>query len=171
VAAEQRERHWWNIFTAVFHPGRSRLSGPAAAAVEVFGLQDDLDRTPGDLSYGRRRLVGIARAAALSPSILLLDEPAAGLSTTESEELGRLIRRLSRERGMGILLVEHDVDLVMSVCDRVTVLNFGQVIAESTPAEVRAHPGVIAAYLGEPAAAGDPATGTASAIDPVKVKP
>jgi sulfate-transporting ATPase len=93
-------------------------------------------------------LVGIARAVALNPSVLLLDEPAAGLSATESRELGKLIQHLARDWKMAILLVEHDVDLVMSVCDRVAVLDFGHKIAEGTPQEVRSDRAVIAAYLG-----------------------
>jgi ABC-type branched-subunit amino acid transport system ATPase component len=103
---------------------------------------------PTDLSYGRRRLVAIARAVAASPSVLLLDEPAAGLSSIESQELSKLLRRLADVWGMGILLVEHDLDLVMSVSDRVVVLNFGKEIAHGTPKEVSSDPQVIAAYLG-----------------------
>ena len=91
---------------------------------------------------------GIARAVASGPSIVMLDEPAAGLDETETRELARLIRRLADERRMGVLLVEHDVSLVMSTCDRIVVVDFGQVIATGTPAEIRDHPRVRAAYLG-----------------------
>jgi sulfate-transporting ATPase len=103
---------------------------------------------PGELSYGRRRLVGIARAVASGPSVVMLDEPAAGLDESETRELARLIRRLADERKMGVLLVEHDVGLVMSTCDRVVVLDFGRLIASGTPDEVRGDASVRAAYLG-----------------------
>jgi sulfate-transporting ATPase len=148
VAADTASKRWSDGLTALVRRRSARLDGFAAEAVREFGLEDSLARRPGDLPYGRRRLVGIARAAALCPGVLLLDEPAAGLSQSESRELGALIRRLGSAWGIGILLVEHDVDLVMSVCDRVAVLNFGEVIAEGSPAQVRANPDVIAAYLG-----------------------
>ena len=115
-----------------------------------FGLADELDLHPDELSHGRRRLVAIARTIAASPSVLLLDEPAAGLSTAESAELGRAIRRLASELGLAVLLIEHDVGLVLSTCDRVAVLDFGRLIALGTPAEVAADQAVITAYLGEP---------------------
>ena len=116
-----------------------------------FDLADDLDKLPTELPYGRRRLVGIARAVASGPSVLMLDEPAAGLDETETRELSRLIRRLADEWRMGVLLVEHDVGMVMATCDRVVVIDFGRVIASGTPREVRESPAVRAAYLGEEA--------------------
>ena len=114
-----------------------------------FQLADRLLHFPPSLSYGERRLLAIARAAASGPPLLLLDEPAAGLDETQSRELGNLIRRLASERSIGILLVEHDVGLVMSVCDRVVVMDFGAVIGDGSPEEVRKNERVIAAYLGE----------------------
>jgi sulfate-transporting ATPase len=117
--------------------------------VHDFGLEQYLDLKPDDLSYGRRRLVGIARALATQPSVLMLDEPASGLDNFESGELGKLIVRLAREWGIGILLVEHDVPLVLSVCDTVTVMQFGKVLAEGTPAEISDNRAVLEAYLGE----------------------
>ena len=137
--------------TALVHPGRPTLSPIAAAAVREFGLEGDLDAMPGSLPHGRRRLVAIARAVAASPSVLLLDEPAAGLSAVETEELGRLVRWLAHEVGLAILLIEHDVGLVLSICDRVAVLDFGRLIALGTPDDVANDSAVIAAYLGAPA--------------------
>jgi ABC-type branched-subunit amino acid transport system ATPase component/branched-subunit amino acid ABC-type transport system permease component len=129
-------------------PGRHPLSTTAVAAIRGFDLAGDLAAQPEELSYGKRRLVGIARAVASGPSVVLLDEPAAGLDETESRELAGLIRRLADERRMGILLVEHDVALVMSTCDRIVCIDFGRVIASGTPEEVRADERVVAAYLG-----------------------
>jgi sulfate-transporting ATPase len=136
-------------------------------AVLEFQLDGDLHRDVKDLSYGKRRLLAIARAVAMSPSVILLDEPAAGLSSTESTELGRVVRRLADEWGMAVLVVEHDMNFVMGVCDQVVVLDFGTLIAAGTPDAVRSDPAVIAAYLGdqtdgeaerEPASSPTPAT-------------
>jgi ABC-type branched-subunit amino acid transport system ATPase component/branched-subunit amino acid ABC-type transport system permease component len=140
---------WWSWITDLVRPGRHSLPDTALAAVEAFDLGDVLDATPDELPYGRRRLVGIARAVAAAPSTVLLDEPAAGLDGRESRELSALIRALAHERGMGVLLVEHDVGLVMQTCDRVVVLDFGRVIADGPPAQIHDDPGVRAAYLGE----------------------
>ena len=124
------------------------LPESAVTAVREFGLEADLGAKPQELPYGRRRLVAIARAVATDPAILLLDEPAAGLDDAETAELSTLIRQLADRRGIGVLLVEHDMNLVMGVCDRIVVLNFGAILGAGTPAEIRAHPEVIAAYLG-----------------------
>jgi ABC-type branched-subunit amino acid transport system ATPase component/ABC-type branched-subunit amino acid transport system permease subunit len=134
--------------TDLFWPGRHDLPPTAVAAVRGFDLEAHLDETPEELPYGRRRLVGIARTVASGPSVAMLDEPAAGLDENESAELARLIRQLADERNMGVLLVEHDMGLVMSTCDRVVVIDFGRVIASGPPDVVRADPQVRDAYLG-----------------------
>jgi ABC-type branched-subunit amino acid transport system ATPase component/branched-subunit amino acid ABC-type transport system permease component len=132
----------------LFWPGKHELPSTAVAAVHAFELEPHLDQTPEELPYGRRRLVGIARAIASGPSVVLLDEPAAGLDENESAELARLIRGLADERNMAVLLVEHDVGLVMSTCDRIVVIDFGNVIATGTPEEISASTAVRDAYLG-----------------------
>ncbi len=134
--------------TDLFWPGRHDLPPTAVAAVHAFELEPHLDQTPAELPYGRRRLVGIARTVASGPSVVMLDEPAAGLDERESAELALLIRRLADERNMAVLLVEHDVTLVMSTCDRVVVIDFGRVIGDGTPAEIRDNRAVRDAYLG-----------------------
>ena len=134
--------------TDLVWPGRHELPSTAVAAVHEFGLEAHLDELPERLSFGRRRLVGIARTVASGPSLVMLDEPAAGLDENETAELSRLIRRLADERRMGVLLVEHDVGLVMSTCDRIVVIDFGAVIATGTPDEIRGDEAVRQAYLG-----------------------
>jgi sulfate-transporting ATPase len=132
----------------LIRPATPRLAPAVLAAIEDFELADDLDHLAKDLPYSRRRLLAVARAAATQPAILLLDEPAAGLGDDECDELRILIRQLAGGRGMGILIAEHDMNLVMNVCDRIVVLDAGRVISEGTPPEVQADPAVIAAYLG-----------------------
>jgi sulfate-transporting ATPase len=133
-------------------PRRATLSPATVAAISEFHLEDTLDRLPPELPYGRRRLVAIARAIADSPAILMLDEPAAGLDEQERAELSTLVRHLADDWGMAILMIEHDVDLVMRTCDQVAVLEFGSVIAQGTPEEVRTNRRVVESYLGESAA-------------------
>ncbi|MFC5745330.1 ABC transporter permease subunit [Actinomadura rugatobispora] len=145
AAEEQNGRHY---LTDMIWPRKPPFSAAAAAAVREFGLAEVLDRMPSEIPYGTRRLVAIARAVASSPSILLLDEPGAGLDETESAELGRLVRGLADRWGMSVLLVEHDVRMLMETCDRILVLDFGEPIFEGTPSEVAEEPAVLAAYLG-----------------------
>lgn len=116
-------------------------------ALSVCGLADVATRSPRELSHGRRKLVGVARALAGRPQLVLLDEPAAGLDTDESTELGEHLRRLPEE-GVTVLLVDHDMGLVLSVCEEIYVLDFGALIAHGTPAEVRNDDAVVSAYLG-----------------------
>jgi branched-chain amino acid transport system ATP-binding protein len=115
--------------------------------LERLGLGAVADTRVGQLPTGQARLVELARALAIRPKLLLLDEPASGLDDRETEEFGELLVELAGA-GLGILLVEHDVPLVMKVCDRVYVLDFGQIIAEGTPAEIQSNATVLDAYLG-----------------------
>jgi ABC-type branched-subunit amino acid transport system ATPase component/branched-subunit amino acid ABC-type transport system permease component len=125
------------------------LTAASAAALTTLGLEHDLGKHPTELSYGRRRLVAIARAVAAHPSVLMLDEPGAGLDENETNELGLLVRHLADEWGIAILLIEHDVQMLLRTCDRIVVLDFGRKIAEGTPAVIRADPEVRRAYLGD----------------------
>jgi ABC-type branched-subunit amino acid transport system ATPase component len=113
----------------------------------LLGLDQVRDRPAGELSQGQRQLVSIARVLAGRPKVLLLDEPAGGLDATESHWLGDRLRDI-RDSGITILMVDHDMSLVLSLCDRIHVLNFGQIIASGTPAEIRKNRDVAAAYLG-----------------------
>lgn len=116
--------------------------------LEFVGLSSEANLIASQLSYGARRRLEIARALATKPEVILLDEPAAGTNPSEKLELATLIRRVRDERQVGVLLIEHDMKLVMSLAERLYVLNFGSVIAEGTPEEIRANQSVIDAYLG-----------------------
>jgi ABC-type branched-subunit amino acid transport system ATPase component/branched-subunit amino acid ABC-type transport system permease component len=146
AACERRD--WVAYLSDLVRPGAAPLPAAALEAVRSFQLGDDLERRPGELAFGKRRLLAIARTTAARPSILLLDEPAAGLDDDETNELGDLLRHLADDWGISVVLVEHDMGLVMRVCDRIVVLDFGTKIAEGTPEEVRRDDRVIAAYLG-----------------------
>jgi branched-chain amino acid transport system ATP-binding protein len=133
-------------------PARRRTSTDPGDALALLGLEGLADCRPSSLSLGQQKLVGVARALGGSPSCLLLDEPAAGLDTSESVELGRRLESIARG-GTAVLLVDHDMDLVLEVCSRVYVLDFGRIIAAGRPSEIRSNPQVIGAYLGTAAAA------------------
>lgn len=122
------------------------LAGARVQALRL-GLGSVLDMPAGDLPLGQQRVVEIARALCLRPRLLLLDEPAAGLRLREKQRLAALLRQL-RAEGMGVLLVEHDMDFVMRLADRVVVMDFGQKIAEGPPDQVQSSPAVQEAYLG-----------------------
>lgn len=136
--------------TDLVHPGPIKLTDTALEALHQFELEGLIDQRPSEVSFGRRKTVAIARSIASAPSVLLLDEPAAGLDDHEADELARLIRGLADSWGIAVLLVEHKVDLIMSISDRVTVLDNGSVLASGTPGEIRSNSAVIDAYLGSP---------------------
>jgi branched-chain amino acid transport system ATP-binding protein len=123
-----------------------RLREEASQALVRVGAADVADARPGELSYGLRKRVALARALAAKPKVLLLDEPASGLAEEEMDELRNLIRELSADTSL--IIVEHHMDLMMSVCDALVVLDFGKVISRGSPQEIQADPAVTAAYLG-----------------------
>ena len=142
-----------NVVSNVFRPSavrreEAKVRERVDEALEFVGLLDKADWRSKSLPYGQQRLLEIARALATEPKLLLLDEPGAGMTPQETQELGVLIRRI-RDRGITVLLVDHKMRLIMTVSDVVTVVNFGKKIAEDTPEVVQKDPEVIRAYLGE----------------------
>jgi branched-chain amino acid transport system ATP-binding protein len=140
------------VFEAILATSKQRreekmMLRDSLTALETVGLVDKADSPASALAYGHRRLLEIARAIVARPTLLLLDEPAAGLNATEAEALVALIRRINAQ-GVTVVLVEHHMDVIMAACSRITVLNYGQKLAEGTPAEIRANKSVIEAYLG-----------------------
>ncbi len=141
------------VLGAMLHGPRTRRGERESDALTIelmdfVGLRDKANTISASLSYGDRRRLEIARGLATNPQVLLLDEPAAGTNPSEKLELTELIRKVRDERGVSILLIEHDMKLVMALAERLYVLNFGSVIAQGTPEEIRANDAVIEAYLG-----------------------
>jgi len=144
---------WWQA--VLFLPSHVReeraLAQTARELLAAVGLAELADEKAGSLPYGAQRRLEIARALATRPSFLLLDEPAAGMNPHETEALMGFIREIRTRFGLTILLIEHDMKVVMGICERIWVLDYGETIAEGVPAEIRANPAVIKAYLGEEA--------------------
>jgi branched-chain amino acid transport system ATP-binding protein len=136
-------------------PQRRRNQANVEFALDVLGLRDLAERMPNEISQGQRKLVSAARALAARPQLVCMDEPAAGLDTTESQELGRRMRDII-DAGITIFLVDHDMGLVLNVCDYIYVIEFGAKIAEGTPDEIKNDPRVIEAYLGSSAETHEP---------------
>ena len=140
-----------NVEVGALGAGRARRGRSHRHALQTLaklGIERLADRYADTLSYGDQRRLEIARALAAQPRFLLLDEPAAGMNEGESTELGAAVQAIRKERGCGVLVVEHDLRLIMRICDHVVVLNEGEVIASGSPAEVRTDPAVVAAYIG-----------------------
>ncbi|MBC7630970.1 ABC transporter ATP-binding protein [Aeromicrobium sp.] len=139
---------WWEPLADVVRPGRKAVDDAVLDdTLASLGLSEFAGLRPPELSHGHRKLVGIARVLVRKPDLLLLDEPAAGLDSAESRVLGRLLRA-KVDGGASMLLIDHDMNLMLGICDHIYVLDFGRVIAEGTPDEIRVTPAVVAAYLG-----------------------
>ena len=146
IAAQSR-RHSWSMLR--HHGAYADLIEKAEAVLEAVGLRAKADELAANLSHGEQRNLEIGIALATEPELLCLDEPTAGMSTSETHETMELVRRIAKN--LTILIVEHDMQVVMELAQRITVLHYGEVLAEGTPAEIRANLDVAAAYLGESA--------------------
>jgi branched-chain amino acid transport system ATP-binding protein len=154
VMTAMHQRHKVGFFSSVlrlksFFHEESEMKSEARRLLELMGLAQYEAYEAKNLPYGAQRRLEIARALATKPKLILLDEPAAGMNDTETDDLMHMIRRLRQEFGVTILLIEHDMGLVMGICERIIVLNQGQIISEGSPDTVRKDPEVIKAYLGE----------------------
>lgn len=144
----------YNTFEAIFRLPRfwkeeKEVTDKALDLLDIFDMAEMANITAGNLSYGQQRKLEIARALATNPKLLLLDEPAAGMNPNETKELMNTIRFIRNKFKIAILLIEHDMDLVMGICERLYVLNFGRIIASGLPDEIQNNKEVITAYLGE----------------------
>jgi len=137
--------------TPGFFRGETEIEDKALEYLKIFKLENKKDEIASNLPYGEQRRLEIARALATNPTMLILDEPAAGMNPQETKDLMKLIQWLRQDFKLSILLIEHDMSLVMGVCERIFVLDYGQVIAEGKPEEIRNNKQVIEAYLGEEA--------------------
>ncbi len=152
VAADKQTAK--NFLLDIVAPSRRRDRQSVEMALDVLGIRDLAPRMPNEISQGQRKLVSAARALATRPKLLCMDEPAAGLDTQESVQLGRSLRDIV-DSGTSVFLVDHDMGLVLNICDYIYVIEFGMKIAEGTPGEIKKDPRVIEAYLGQSARQGE----------------
>lgn len=154
VKAGLHNQYKYSTFSGIFRlptffKTEKKMNARAMELLKVFDLQEEADLLASNLPYGKQRKLEIARALATNPKLLLLDEPAAGMNPNETAELMDTIKFVRKEFDMTILLIEHDMRLVSGICEKLTVLNFGKVLAQGKTAEVLSNPEVITAYLGE----------------------